>query len=159
MTNLSETEKAYIAGFLDGDGSIYAQLKPNSTYRFRYQVALHIVFFQSKKEIRVLEQIRQILGVGYLRQRKDGIVEYIIGDMPSIITTLSLVKPYLRLKQTQADIMLRIIREKQLVKTAEDFLELCSLIDQFQTLNYSKRRSHMRATVQQTLYDERLLTP
>jgi hypothetical protein len=34
----SSEHKAYLAGFLDGDGSIYARLKPNNTYRFGFQV-------------------------------------------------------------------------------------------------------------------------
>ena len=46
---LSPIKKAYIAGFLDGDGSIYVRAKPNTSYRFGYQIALYIVFFQSAK--------------------------------------------------------------------------------------------------------------
>ncbi|MEX1111826.1 MAG: LAGLIDADG family homing endonuclease [Candidatus Andersenbacteria bacterium] len=159
MNYLSATDRAYIAGFLDGDGSIYVQLKPNKTYRFQYQVAPNIVFFQAKKEREVLEQLHQLLGVGYLRDRKDGIVEFIIGDVLSMELLLIAALPYLRFKQRQAEVMLQILRVKQSVKTGEDFLELCSLIDQFKILNYSKRRSHTRETVQQTLSAEGLLTP
>jgi len=44
---LSSNQKAYLAGFLDGDGSIYVRAKPNQTYRFGYQIAPYIVFYQS----------------------------------------------------------------------------------------------------------------
>ena len=42
---LSKEEKAYIAGFLDGDGSIYVRIKPNSSYRYRFQISPAIVFW------------------------------------------------------------------------------------------------------------------
>ena len=40
---------AYLAGFLDGDGSIYVRAKPNLSYKYGFQIAPYIVFFQSKK--------------------------------------------------------------------------------------------------------------
>ena len=49
MKNISSTQKAYIAGFLDGDGSIYVRMKPNSTYKYGFQISSYIVLFQSQK--------------------------------------------------------------------------------------------------------------
>ncbi len=46
---LNQIQKSYIAGFLDGDGSIYVRLKPNRTYRYGFQVSPYIVLFQSQK--------------------------------------------------------------------------------------------------------------
>jgi intein-encoded DNA endonuclease-like protein len=159
MHKLSVAQRAYIAGFLDGDGSIYVRLKPNKTYRYLYQVAPNVVFFQSKKERRGLEYMQRITGVGYLRDRNDGVVEYTIGDVASIASLLKAIYPYLYLKKRQADLILRILGKKQLVKTAAQFIELASLIDKFQQLNYSKRRMHMSASVKSTLKAKGLLTP
>lgn len=156
---MSVAQRAYIAGFLDGDGSIYVRLKPNKTYRFRYQVAPNIVFFQAKKEIEGLRKIHAMTGVGYIRERNDGIIEYTIGDVTSIIELIDAIHPYLYLKQQQAFIMLQILREKKLVKTGVDFLNLCSLIDKFRELNYSKRRTQTSVEVEKTLRAEGLLTP
>lgn len=159
MQKLSIAQRAYIAGFLDGDGSIYVQLKPNKTYRFRYQVAPYIVLFQSRKERAGLEKLYAMLGIGYLRNRNDGIVEYIIGDVTSIKALLRTILPYLVLKKRQAHIMLAILRAKARIKTGLDFLKLCQLIDQFQKLNYSKRRIQTYATVYSTLQQEGIVTP
>lgn len=159
MHKLSVAQRAYIAGFLDGDGSIYVRLKPNRTYHYLYQVAPNIVFFQSKKERCGLEYIQRITGVGYLRDRNDGVVEYTIGDVSSIVSLLNAVRPYLYLKKRQASLMFSILRKKQSVKTAAQFVELAALIDRFQQLNYSKRRVHMSASVRDTLKAEGLLTP
>ncbi len=144
---------------MDGDGSIYVQLKANRTYRYRYQVCPNIVFFQSTKERQGLERMQKLLGIGYLRDRNDGIVEYIIGDVPSITSLLTVLSPYLKLKRAQADIMLRILRVKSVVRNVTDFLNLCALIDKFRELNYSKRRLQTSAAVKQTLLNEGLLTP
>jgi len=159
MNRLSVAQRAYIAGFLDGDGSIYVQLKPNKTYRFRFQIAPLIVFFQSKKERAGLERIWHITGVGYLRDRNDGITEYIIGDTKSIIALLDNVTPFLYLKKRQAEIMMQILHGKSLVKSGTDFLKLCALVDRFRVLNYSKRRIQVSQVVKKALLAEGLLTP
>lgn len=159
MNKLSVPERAYTAGFLDGDGSIFVQLKPNKTYRFRYQVAPYIVFFQAKKERLGLQLLQKKLGIGYLRDRKDGIVEYIIGDTDSMVALVTSILPFLSLKKRQALLLLKILRLKKKVETGMDFLELCKLIDLFRDLNYSKRRIQTYAAVLKTLQQENLLTP
>ena len=50
LHRLRTNQRAYLAGFLDGDGSIYVRMKPNSDYRFGYQIAPFVVFFQAKTE-------------------------------------------------------------------------------------------------------------
>jgi|SRR3989344_4501060 len=159
MNKLSIPDRAYIAGFLDGDGSIYVRLKPNKTYRFRYQIAPTIVFFQSRKERRGLELLQQKLGIGYLRDRNDGIVEYIIGDIESMIALATSILPYVQLKKRQALLLIKIFRLKEKIRTGKDFLNVCKHVDQFQQLNYSKRRVQTHDAVLKTLQSEDLLTP
>lgn len=142
MNRLRKTEAAYIAGFLDADGSIYVQLKPNGTYRYGFQVAPNIVFFQSQKEVTNLGALRKMVGGGHLRFRKDGVAEYIIGDMKTMRALLKAVKPYLVLKKSQADLMIEILDKKAEVKSKEDFLLLATLVDRFKDLNYSKNRKN-----------------
>ena len=159
MNNISETEKAYIAGFLDGDGSIYVRLKPNSDYRFRFQISPAIVFYQAKKEIDHLMWMQRRIKQGYLRERKDGIVEYIIGDVRGIESLLRNILPYLKLKKRQARLMLKVLSFKKRVKTSKDFLRLAELIDQFQELNYSKKKKYDAQIVRAVLSNEGLLAP
>jgi len=68
---LSPIKKAYIAGFLDGDGSIYARAKPNSSYRYGFQIALYIVLFQSSKDQEAFSNICNLIGYGKLRLRQE----------------------------------------------------------------------------------------
>ena len=157
--NLSVVERAYIAGFLDGDGSVYVRLKPNDTYRYRFQIAPYVVFYQSSKEQKHLGVLKSMIGEGYVRERNDGIVEYTIGDVGSIRELLRELQPYLRLKKKQAKLMLEILSRKQRVKNGRDFVALAQKIDQFRQLNYSKKRTRDAVLVQKVLQGEGLLTP
>ena len=156
---LSKEQKAYIAGFLDGDGSIYVRLKPNSTYRFRFQIAPSVVFYQSKKEELFMKQLRNLIDKGYIRKRKDGIIEYIIGDIESIKSLLENIKPYLKLKKKQANLILKVIGLKAKIRNAKDFLKLAKEIDKFQGLNYSKKRIQNSFQVEKVLKKEKFLAP
>ena len=142
--NFSSTQKAYLAGFLDGDGSIYVRLKPNEDFRYGFQVAPYIVFFQSSKDRKNFEMICALIGVGCLRERNDGMLEYVIQRQHVIKEFLLDISPYLLLKKGQADLMLQILEKKSEVRCKEDFVVLMKLIDCFRELNYSKKRKiHM----------------
>lgn len=149
----------YFAGFLDADGSIYVRLKPNKTYRYDFQVSPAVVLFQKASARRGLEKIRSRLGVGYLRERKDGIIEFTIGDRPSIRLVLSKVLPFLILKRRQAKLMLKILDYSQNINSPEDFVRLAQMIDQFGLLNYSKKRLVSAQVVRHHLKTQRILTP
>ena len=144
--SISLTQRAYLAGFLDGDGSIYVQLKPNQTYRFGFQIAAYIVLYQSQKARRMFVELCSMIELGYLRERKDGILEYIIGKSDAIRTFLRLVSPYLLLKKEQATLMSKILDSKEDVKDKKDFAEVAKLIDRFRELNYSKKRKKRTIT-------------
>ena len=156
---LTKEEKAYIAGFIDGDGSIYVRLKPNPTYKFRFQISPSVVFYQSKKEIKYMKLLKKLIKKGYIRERNDGIIEYIIGDTESIAEILKNILPYLRLKKKQAELMLEVMKLKKEIKNGRDFLTLSKKIDKFQKLNYSKKRIQNSSKVKKTLNKERLLAP
>ena len=102
---IRQTKRAYLAGFLDGDGSIYVRLKPNKTYKFGFQVAPYIVLFQSQKDQKNFEQLCSIINLGYMRIRKDGILEYIIGRQENIVEFLKLVEPYVVMKKLQVGLL------------------------------------------------------
>ncbi len=156
---MTKEMKSYLAGFLDGDGSIHVRIKPNSTYRYRFQISPAVVFYQSKKEKVYFEWLKSILGRGYVRERNDGIVEYIIGDKKSILWLIDQLMPYLVLKKRQAELIKEIISLKEKVNSGRDFFELSKKIDEFQSINYSKKRIQNSSVVKMVLKKEGLLTP
>jgi intein/homing endonuclease len=146
MKSLPSIRRAYLAGFLDGDGSIYVQLKPNATYRYRYQVAAYIVLFQSAKDKDKFRELTDLIGFGHTRERNDGILEHIISRIDEIRQMLKIVKPFIVLKRKQVMLMERILDQKERVENAEDFKALAGLVDTFRQLNYSKKRKRRTLT-------------
>ena len=146
LKSISSTKKSYLAGFLDADGSIYVQAKPNKTYRFGFQIAPYIVFYQSQKDAESFSRVCSLIQVGHKRLRKDGIVEYIISKQEEIISFIKLVEPYVIMKKSQVALLKRIIILKQKVKTRKDFEQLINAIDKFRELNYSKKRKKRTLT-------------
>ncbi len=146
MQKLTQAQIAYLAGFIDGDGSIYVRAKPNRDYRFGFQIAPYIVLFQSVKDEAKFNKICSLLNCGYLRRRKDGILEYTIGRREEIIGLINLLKPYLILKSQQADLLLKILDLKSKIKDKKDFAKLLALINRFAEINYSKKRIKHKLT-------------
>ena len=146
MLKLTQAQLAYLAGFIDGDGSIYVRLKPNDTYRYGFQIAPYIVLFQSAKDEANFKKICDLLDCGYLRRRKDGILEYTIGRKEEILALVEAIKPYLLLKRRQADLLEKILILKSSVKNAKDFSKVMDLINQFGEINYSKKRIKHKLT-------------
>ena len=142
----SSTKSAYLAGFLDGDGSIYVRLKPIKDYRYGFQIAPYVVFFQSSKGRKKFEKLCSVMGIGYIRERNDGILEYVINRQAEIQTFLKAIYPYLVLKREQAKLMLKILEKKKMVKSQKEFNQLAQLVDQFRNLNYSKKRKRYTLT-------------
>ena len=137
---LSSTKRAYIAGFLDADGSVYVRAKPNDTYRFGYQIAPSIVLFQSEKASDMLQGLQEMLNLGYIRKRKDGIHELTINKIAELKEFIKIVKPFSLFKRKQLALMREILETKTKIENEEDFAALLKLVDQYRVLNYSKKR-------------------
>lgn len=116
-------------------------------------------FFQKDTEKEFLNKLQKQVKLGYLRYRKDGIIEYTIGDRESIRKIIEITLPYLRLKKKQAQLMLNILDYSKSVNSAQDFLELAKLIDKFEKLNFSKKRTINTQRVRHHLQQKGLLTP
>lgn len=48
FNDLSKEQKAYIAGFLDGNGCILAQIVKRDQYKYKHTIRLSVVFYQKK---------------------------------------------------------------------------------------------------------------
>ena len=146
MKSSSSIKRAYLAGFLDGDGSIYVRLKPNTDYRYGFQVAPAVILFQSAQDRVQFEELCSLINLGYIRERNDGILEYTINKMDNIREFLSLVEPFVILKRKQIVLMKKILELKKKVENQKDFKALMKLIDTFRELNYSKKRKVRKLT-------------
>ena len=132
---------SYIAGFLDGDGSIFFQIVPRKDYKQRFQIRTSIGFYQDTINVKILEWIKEQIGAGYIRHRKTGVSDYTIVESKEVRKILELLRPYVRLKKKQVELGLEILDKLENKKTDFDFIEICKLVDKFGEINYSKKRT------------------
>ena len=137
---LSSTQRAYIAGFLDGDGSVYVRAKPNDSYRYGYQIAPSIILFQSDKSAEALKKLHAMLQLGYIRERNDRILELTINKIAEVKEFIAITKPFSLFKRKQLELMEQIIEAKKNIKNECDFQAMLKLVDIYRILNYSKKR-------------------
>jgi LAGLIDADG endonuclease len=153
------TVLAYIAGFLDGDGSIFFQLVRRKDYCFGYQVRTSIAFYQKTENECILLWLKEQFLSGYIRRRKTGVSDYTIVDPKEVRRILELLQPYVRLKKEHVRLGLEILNELPLVADAVKLLSLCQLVDRFQNINYSKKRTITSSVVRSYLESRGYLAP
>lgn len=113
MGRLSKREQlAYIAGFLDGDGSIMLQLRKNSSGKI-IRIKTVICLYQDKRYEKDLDWMQKILECGYVYTRNDNISELRIEGFAKVFQTLVALEPFLRLKKKQAKLLINLIPQLQ----------------------------------------------
>ena len=151
MRLMDSTVLAYIAGFLDGDGSVFFQIVPRKDYKQKFQIRTSIAFYQDTKNVYILEWLKEQFEVGYIRHRKTGVSDYTIVESKEVKNILLLLKSYVKLKRKQVELGLEILEKLERKKSDEDFLEICKLVDKFKELNYSKKRKITHKVVSESL--------
>ena len=144
------TERAYIAGFLDGDGSIIFQLVKRSDYRLGFQVRSSICFYQKHCCAGVLEWLKSRLQLGYLRRRGE-MADYTVVGHSGVERVLCLIRPYVVVKQAQVERGLELLKAAKQIRSAGDLIKVAAQVDEFSRLNYSKRRTITAVLVAETL--------
>ena len=102
----SQNESAYIAGFLDGDGSLMIQIKKRSDSKKGIRVMLTICFYQDTRHEKPLLWIRKVLGIGYISRRNDGMTELRINGFAQVEKVLKILMPFIKFKKIQAKAIL-----------------------------------------------------
>ena len=155
MGSRSNIDLAYIAGFLDGDGSLMLQIKKRADGKNKIRFMATICFYQDTRHEKGLFQIRKILGIGYLSRRNDGMSELRINGFETVKEILENLVPYIRFKRVQARTLLdsckilsktkfNLLNRKQLTK-------LVNLILVIQNENYVTKKKRTRSELFQIL--------
>ena len=153
---MSNEEKAYIAGFLDGDGCIMAQLVRHKDYIYGFQIRVSIVFYQKRTHQEILSWLKSKLDYGYIRLRNDGMAEYTIVGPKEVREVLKLLVLYLRLKKILAKQVIKLIDQLPQKMTVAELVRLSVLVDQTATFNYSKKRTNNSEALKIFLKDKNL---
>lgn len=118
---LTESQKAYIAGILDGDGCIGATKKPGKP-------TLHCSIQVTQTDARLIEWLAAALPGGVVLRNRHTTSQSgrakphhsIFWQKASVVQDiLGMVRPYLVLKQAQADLVLSTLRCRDLLRERE----------------------------------------
>jgi len=90
--------------------------------------------------------------MGYIRERKDGMLELTIKSTNEVKLLLTAIRPFIIMKKPQTDLVLEIIDLLKDIKTDHDFLKVCILIDKFMILNDNKKRTNTSEIVKFSLF-------
>lgn len=104
-----------------------------------------LCFYQDTRHAIPLSWMREVLGIGYISSRKDGMSELRINGFASVREVLASLRPYIRFKTIQADALLRaclILESKKMRDLCEDELrELVDLIFVIKEQNYKSSQT------------------
>jgi len=153
------SDASYLAGFLDGDGSIHFQLVRQKEYRFGYYIRASLSLSQSTSARYGLEKLQVMLGGGYLRDRGTGMSDLVVTSRSLLIDILQAVEPYVIFKREHVRRALWLLPQLGPRLSVQDFLQVAREVDAFATLNYSKTKRISAVDVEQHLRSKGVLAP
>jgi len=156
---LKAEQASYLAGFLDGDGSIHFQLVRQREYKFGFYIRASMSLSQSTSARSGLENIRQMIGAGYIRDRGTGMSDLVITSRPVLQQILAEVEPFVIFKREHVRRARRLLERIRPRMKEDEFLEIARKVDAFATLNYSKSKRIFAADVEQHLRSKGVSVP
>lgn len=136
---------AYIAGFLDGDGSIMMQVKRRADAPKGWRIMATICLYQDSRHKAPLIWMRDMFGIGYISNRNDHITELRINGYAGVKRILLLLQPFIKFKRKQVIYALRIItrlEKKQMSKLSRK--DRLAIADDIIALRGENYQSHQR---------------
>ena len=146
--SLSEVERAYLAGLLDGDGAIMALIEKHSEKRFGFRVRLEINATQSHRED--VAWLPGQTGVGYIR-RNLRTYQWVVRDQQAVRWLLDMIAPFTRSKTNQVALAIQILELR--IESRQDLLEVAHLADALSKFNVRSelRRKNHAAMIQDSV--------
>jgi hypothetical protein len=139
----SSIELAYIAGFLDGDGSLMLQIKKRSDGKSKQRFMATMCFYQDTRHEAGLIWMKKTLSIGYLSRRNDGMSELRINGFKQIKNILGALIPYIRFKKPQAIALYKavcMLSEKKFSNLNRfELHQIVNFIITIQTQNYATK--------------------
>lgn len=148
MGSQSKINLAYIAGFLDGDGSLMLQIKKRTDGKLGRRFMATICFYQDSRHEKPLYWIRNYLKIGYISKRNDNITELRINGFEKIRETIKNLLPFIKFKKKQADALFKatsllVKRESNLKK--KELLKIVNYMMIIQNNNYITKRKKTKS--------------
>lgn len=150
--NITDQEWAYLSGFLDGDGSLIAQIVKDNNYKFDFTIRVSINFYQKKsRHWFLIKWHKKFKQLGHLRIRNDGMSQLTFVRKDVVLLILNNILPYSMLKRPLIKLLINIIHQKENINSRCDFLKVCELVDKVAELTDSKKRVNTSFKVKEHL--------
>jgi hypothetical protein len=156
---MKASDASYLAGFLDGDGSIHFQLVRQQEYRFGYYIRASLSLSQSTSARHGLEHLQRVIGGGYLRDRGTGMSDLVVTSRPLLIEVFQAVEPHVVFKREHVRRALWLLPQLGPRLQVQEFLRVAREVDAFASLNHSKTKRNSAADVEQHLRGKGWLVP
>lgn len=145
---LSEAERAYLAGFLDGDGAIMALIERHPEKRFGFRIRVEVKATQYHECD--VSWLPAQTGVGYIR-RNLKTYEWIVRDQRAAGWLLNMIAPYTRCKRNQVVLALQIL--EHMIESRDDLIQVAQLADALSKFNVRSRlrRKNHAAMIQESV--------
>ncbi len=155
MGSRSNIDLAYIAGFLDGDGSLMLQIKKRADGKNKIRFMATICFYQDTRHQKDLLWIQKVLGIGYLSKRNDGMSELRINGFATVREILKNLIPNIKFKKIQAKALFEsctiLSKTKFSMLDRKQLTKLVRLILVIQNQNYVTKKKRTRSELFQIL--------
>ena len=151
MGSQSKINLAYIAGFLDGDGSLMLQIKKRKDGKLKRRFMCTICFYQDSRHEKTLYWIKDILQIGYISRRNDGMTELRINGYKQVKNILESLLPFIRFKKKQAEALYNatniLLQKEGNLLDKRDLFKLAESINIIQNNNYITRKKKTKADI------------
>ena len=149
MGSRSKIHLAYIAGFLDGDGSLMLQIKKRKDGKLKRRFMCTICFYQDSRHKESLYWIKDILNIGYISNRNDGMTELRVNGFKQVRDILQNLIPFIKFKKKQAKALFEasdmLSNKKNSLLDKNDLQKLIELILIIQNNNYVTKKKKTNA--------------
>ncbi len=144
---LSEVDRAYLAGLLDGDGAVMALIEKHPEKRLGFRVRIEVNVTQHHH--RDVAWLPVQTGVGYVRRNLETF-QWLVRDQQAAHWLLLMIQPFTRCKQNQVALAIRILEHP--VASRADLIQVAELADALSKFNVrsSNRRRNHAAMVQES---------
>ncbi len=155
MGSRSIIDRAYIAGFLDGDGSLMLQIKKRADGKSKIRFMATICFYQDTRHEKELIWIQKVLDIGYISRRNDGMSEIRINGFKTVKEILENLIPYIKFKKIQAKSLIEsctiLSSTKFNMLNREQLTKLVDLVLVIQNENYVTKKKKTRSELLQII--------
>ena len=122
------------------------QIKKRKDGKKKWRFMCTICFYQDSRHGKSLYWIKNVLGIGYISKRNDGMTELRINGFKQVRDILKDLIPFIKFKKDQADALCKAsdLLSKSSILSNKKLLELIKFILIIQNNNYVTKRKKLK---------------